>query len=205
MRDPWMRVKVKNELYISRNKSGHEQTFWDTWASYRKEVKIGPVEITSVKPLRNAQHPLSQTSVQHSCTCRYRSRKALKAAEPWTSVFCFLIPMRWVTSHLLLEWKVSIDRSEGLAVRRPVGVEFNNPGDTTVFLQFLLEEKKTPKRYILNRLNKSSTFPEWLMWCIQLTSMVLSLKYLMYSGPTYRGGLQVMTNAGEKEKKITFI
>lgn len=32
-----------------------------------------------------------------------------------------------------------------------------------------------------------------------LTSMVLSLKYLMYSGPIYRGGLHVIRNTNQKK------
>lgn len=41
-------------------------------------------------------------------------------------------------TFLLLERKVGKDGSKRLAIRGPVGVEFNNPGDTTVFLQLLL-------------------------------------------------------------------
>ena len=45
---------------------------------------------------------------------------------------------RPVLNFLLLERKVGKDGSKRLAIRGPVGVEFNNPGDTTVFLQLLL-------------------------------------------------------------------
>lgn len=36
---------------------------------------------------------------------------------------------------------------------------------------------------------------------IILTSIVLSLKYLIYSGPRYRGGLQVIRNTENANKK----
>lgn len=45
---------------------------------------------------------------------------------------------RPVLTFLLLERKVGKDGSKRLAIGGPVGVEFNNPGDTTVFLQLLL-------------------------------------------------------------------
>lgn len=38
----------------------------------------------------------------------------------------------------LLQGEICKDWSKGLAVGRPVGVEFNNPRDTIVFLQLLL-------------------------------------------------------------------
>lgn len=40
----------------------------------------------------------------------------------------------------------------------------------------------------------------------ELTSMVLSLKYLMYSGPIYRGGLHVIRNTkhGKKRSEETY-
>lgn len=51
----------------------------------------------------------------------------------------------------LLQREICKDWSEGLAVSGPVGVEFNNPGDTGVFLQLLLSaERHTALDWILN-------------------------------------------------------
>lgn len=49
-----------------------------------------------------------------------------------------------VIHFYLLQREICKNWGEGLAVSRPVGVEFNNPGDTVVFLQlFLLAERHT--------------------------------------------------------------
>lgn len=84
---------------------------------------------------------------------------------------------------ILLEGEVSIDWSKRLALWRPIGEKFNDPGYTTVSLQLILDSNE----YFWLRIKKKLYTLESLLLqviphCL-LTSMVLSLKYLMYSGP----------------------
>lgn len=96
-------------------------------------------------------------------------------------VFLFSLGGRTV----LLEGEISIDWSEGLALWRPVGKKFNYPRHTAVSLQLVLDTQKHTQFSIMNITVCSWRRAKLLLYyfSLLLTSMVLSLKYLMYSGP----------------------
>lgn len=80
-----------------------------------------------------------------------------------------------------LEREVGEDGGEGLALAGPVGEELDDPGHPLVPLQLLLPQGHGARRGPAGTAPRPPV-PAWRGEEI-LTSMVLSLKYLMYSGP----------------------